>query len=186
MNNEYTIRFLHILASVVIAGLIIFLFPQAEIPSYITIFISLFLAFLFITVQVSNPELNKQLTFFQQIKKYLSQSSSIFFVLLIVSFLIAIFVGFYKKIYELQPPQEFTTLKWVSFIVLTFQLGLLFMYLINEVKDTISMKEGNSLRDKIYSVLMKNGKLYVNLLTLVNSFITLALYVIIAKFTTDG
>jgi len=63
---------------------------------------------------------------------------------------------------------------------------LLFMYLINEVKDTISMKEGNSLRDKIYSVLMKNGKLYVNLLTLVNSFITLALYVIIAKFTTDG
>ena len=106
----------------------------------------------------------------------MSQSSSIFFVLLIVSFLIAIFVGFYKKIYELQPPQEFTTLKWVSFVLLTFQLGLLFMYLINEVKDTISIKEGNSLREKIYSVLMKNGKLYVNLLTLVNSFITLALY----------
>lgn len=186
MNNEYTIRFLHILASFIIAGTIIFLFPQAEIPSYITIFISLFLAFLFITVQVSNPKQNVELSFLQQVIKYFKQSSSILFVLLIVSFLIAIFVGYHKKIYEITPPQEFTTLKWVSFVLLIFQVGLLFMYLINEAKDTLAIKQNNSMADKIYSTLMKNGKLYVNLLTIINAFVTLALYVVIAKFTTDG
>ena len=76
-----------------------------------TIIIGGFLAFLFITVQVSNPKQNVELSFLQQVIKYFKQSSSILFVLLIVSFLIAIFVGYHKKIYEITPPQEFTTLK---------------------------------------------------------------------------
>ena len=60
------------------------------------------------------------------------------------------------------------------------------MFLLNEVKDKLASNAGNSMQKRFYDALMKNGKVYINLLTLLNSFITLALYIVIAKFTTDG
>lgn len=187
MNAEYTIKFLHILASVVIAGLLIFLLPQAEIPSYITIFLSLLLSFLFITIQTSNHQTTSSDDgILITIMNLLSQSYSIFFILLMLGFLIFIFAGYKHKIYATDPPQEFVTLKWISYVLLVFQIGLLFMLLINEVKDKLASNSGNSMQKRFYDTLMKNGKVYINLLTLLNSFITLALYIVIAKFTTDG
>ena len=100
MNAEYTIKFLHILASVVIAGLLIFLLPQAEIPSYITIFLSLLLSFLFITIQTTNPQsTTSNPGIFASIMSLLSQSYSIFFILLMLGFLIFIFSSYKHKIY---------------------------------------------------------------------------------------
>jgi hypothetical protein len=187
MNAGYTIRFLHILASVVIAGLLIFLLPQAEIPSYLTIFLSLLLSFLFITIQTSTPQtIGTEPGVLKSIMNLLSQSYSIFFILLMLGFLIFIFSSYKHKIYATEPPQEFVTLKWISYVLLVFQIGLLFMFLMNEVKDKLASSTGNTMQKRFYDALMKNGKVYINLLTLLNSFITLALYIVIAKFTTDG
>jgi len=187
MNAEYTIRFLHILASVVIAGLLIFLLPQAEIPSYITIFLSLLLSFLFVTIQTSNPESRSSDSgILTSIMSILSQSYNIFFILLMLGFLILIFTSYKNKIYNTDPPQEFITLKWISYVLLVFQIGLLFMLLINEVKDKLATNSGKTMQRRFYDALIKNGKVYINLLTLINYFITIALYIIIAKFTTDG
>ena len=43
MNEKYTKKFLQILSAIIISGIIIFLFPKAEIPSYTTITIGLVL-----------------------------------------------------------------------------------------------------------------------------------------------
>ena len=44
MDPQYSIKFLQILSSIVLAGLVVFLFPNAELPSYITITIGVFLS----------------------------------------------------------------------------------------------------------------------------------------------
>ena len=52
--------------------------------------------------------------------------------------------------------------------------------------EKISIQEGKSKFEKLKKVILENTSLLLTLLTLMNSGITIILYVIIAKFTTDG
>ena len=187
MDPQYSIKFLQILSSIVLAGLVVFLFPNAEIPSYITITIGVFLSFLFLAVQSSKMlELQTKTGTLSKIKSFFGKSYIAVFIVLMLLSLISIFSFYHKKIYEITPPQEFTKFKWVSYILLIFQLALLFVYLKNMFIERISIQEGKSKFEKLKKAILENTSLLLTLLTLMNSGITIILYVIIAKFTTDG
>jgi hypothetical protein len=187
MELEYSVKFLQILSSIVLAGLVIFLFPNAELPSYITITFGVTLSFLFLAVQ-SSKILESQTTtgIFSKIKSFFGKSYISIFIILMLLSLISIFSFYHKKIYDITPPQEFTKFKWVSYILLVFQMGLLFVYLKNMFLERIIVQEGKSTLGKVKKVILENTSLLLTLLTLMNSGIAIILYVIIAKFTTDG
>lgn len=177
----YSSKLLNILTAVAATGLVAFLFPKGELPAYITLIFSIALSFVFVMAQVSRR------TQIQQ--SILSKLSSIFvhsyptIVLMIILFFLALIFATYKhNIYDIDPPAEFTVFKWTSYILLVFQVGILFKYLRDELHDTPLGISGKTMM----SMLRSNLKNILNVFSLINALIVGFIYIIISKFTTDG
>ena len=185
MNETYTRKFLQILSAVIISGLIIFLFPRAEIPSYTTITIGLVLSYVFIFTQISKYIQESQTSVLRKFYNILSESFVIIFIISMMLFLIYIFMKFSKKIYDVKPPAEFTLFTRVSYILIIIQMILLFYYFQNLIKKTLTGTTINP-TNKVIKMFSDNLNLILGFTTILNFSVTLILYVIISKFTTDG
>lgn len=185
MNEKYSIKFLQILTAIIVSGLIIFLFPKAEVPSYTTITIGVLLAYIFIFTQISKYFQESGGSLLSKMYNILSESFVIVFIIIMLLILLYIFVFFNKKIYEVEPPQEFTLFKWVSYSLLVIQMILLFYYFKNLIKKTLS-GSGLDPTNFITKMLANNLNLILGFFTLLNFSVTLIMYIIISKFTTDG
>lgn len=185
MNEKYSIKFLQILTAIIVSGLIIFLFPKAQVPSYTTITIGVVLAYIFIFTQISKYFQEKDGSSFSKMYNILSESFIIIFIIIMLLILLYIFVFFNKKIYDVSPPEEFTLFKWVSYSLLIIQMILLFYYFKNLIKKTLH-GTGIDASNMFTKMLGNNLNLILGFFTLLNFGITLIMYIIISKFTTDG
>ena len=179
----YSSNLLNILTAVAVTGLVAFLFPKGELPAYITLIFSVALAFIFVMAQVSRRTSTDQtMTTFSKIWGIFSHSYPTIILIILLFFLALIFATYKHNIYDIEPPTEFTAFKWTSYILLTFQIVILFKYLKDELLGTQSSTSGN----KMLNMLMSNLKNVLNVFSLINALIIGFIYVIISKFTTDG
>ena len=188
MNEIYTKRFLNILTSIIVAGLVIFIFPKAELPSYITITFGVILSFLFLTVVLSNSLNTSGISLKEKFLKLITKSSGVVFIIIMLLSLIYIFMNYKKHIYETKPPDEFIIFKWISYLLLIGQMILLIYYfysLLNQVSTNLSSQETNVMQ-QLSNMISKNLVLILNFVTLLNFSVTGIMYIIISRFTTDG
>ena len=179
----YSSNLLNILTAVAVTGLVAFLFPKGELPAYITLIFSVALAFIFVMAQVSRRTSTDQtMSTFSKIWGIFSHSYPTIILIMLLFFLALIFATYKHNIYDIEPPAEFTAFKWTSYILLTFQIVILFKYLKDELLGTQSSTSGN----KMLNMLMSNLKNVLNVFSLINALIIGFIYVIISKFTTDG
>jgi hypothetical protein len=178
----YSSNLLNILTAVAVTGLVAFLFPKGELPAYITLIFSVALAFIFVMAQVSRRTSTDQTaSIFSKIWGIFSHSYPTIVLIMLLFFLALIFATYKHNIYEIEPPTEFTAFKWTSYVLLIFQIVILFKYLKDELLETTTTS-GN----KFLSMIMGNLKNVLNVFSIINALIIGFLYVIISKFTTDG
>ena len=182
----YSSNLLNILTAVAVTGLIAFLFPKGELPAYITLIFSVALAFIFVMAQVSRRTSTDQtMSTFSKIWGIFSHSYPTIILIMLLFFLALIFATYKHNIYDIEPPAEFTAFKWTSYILLTFQIVILFKYLKDELLNT-GTTNTNTSTNKLLNMLMSNLKNVLNVFSLINALIIGFIYVIISKFTTDG
>lgn len=188
MNEKYTKRFLNILTSIIVAGLVIFIFPKAELPSYITITFGVILSFLFLTVVLSNSLDTSSISLKDKFLKLISKSSGVVFIIIMLLSLIYIFMNYKKHIYETKPPDEFIIFKWISYLLLIAQMLLLIYYFYSLLKQGSGNLNttGSNVIQQISNMITKNLVLILNFVTLLNFSVTGIMYIIISRFTTDG
>lgn len=180
----YSSNLLNILMAVAVTGLVAFLFPKGELPAYITLIFSVALAFIFVMAQVSRRTSTDQtISTFSKIWSIFSHSYPTIVLIILLFFLALIFASYKHNIYDIEPPAEFTAFKWTSYILLTFQIVILFKYLKDELLNTGTTNTGTN---KLLNMLMSNLKNVLNVFSLINALIIGFIYVIISKFTTDG
>jgi hypothetical protein len=180
----YSSNLLNILTAVAVTGLVAFLFPKGELPAYITLIFSVALAFIFVMAQVSRRTSTDQTaTTFSKIWGIFSHSYPTIVLITLLFFLALIFATYKHNIYEIEPPAEFTVFKWTSYVLLVFQIIILFKYLKDELLETQTTSKTSN---KFLSMIMGNLKNVLNVFSLINALIIGFLYVIISKFTTDG
>ena len=180
----YSSNLLNILTAVAVTGLVAFLFPKGELPAYITLIFSVALAFIFVMAQVSRRTSTDQtMSTFSKIWGIFSHSYPTIILIILLFFLALIFATYKHNIYDIEPPAEFTAFKWTSYILLTFQILILFKYLKDELLNTGTT---NTSTNKLLNMLMSNLKNVLNVFSLINALIIGFIYVIISKFTTDG
>jgi hypothetical protein len=180
----YSSNLLNILTAVAVTGLVAFLFPKGELPAYITLIFSVALAFIFVMAQVSRRTSTDQtMSSFSKILSIFSHSYPTIILIILLFFLALIFASYKHNIYDIEPPAEFTAFKWTSYILLTFQIVILFKYLKDELLNTGTT---NTSTNKLLNMLMSNLKNVLNVFSLINALIIGFIYVIISKFTTDG
>lgn len=185
MNEIYTKRFLNILTSIIVAGLVIFIFPKAELPSYITITFGVILSFLFLTVVLSNSLNTSGISLKDKFLKLITKSSGVIFIIIMLLSLIFIFMNYKKKIYETAPPKEFIIFKWISYMLLIAQMVLLIYYFYSLLNQG-SSSQGTNVMQQLSNMISKNLVLILNFVTLLNFSVTGIMYIIISRFTTDG
>jgi hypothetical protein len=133
--------------------------------------------------QVSKRTSSDQtISIFSKIWGIFSHSYPTIVLIILLFFLALIFATYRHKIYDIEPPTEFTAFKWTSYVLLTLQIVVLFKYLKDELLGTQSSTSGN----KMLNMLMSNLKNVLNVFSLINALIIGFIYVIISKFTTDG
>lgn len=188
MNEKYTKRFLNILTSIIVAGLVIFIFPKAEIPSYITITFGVILSFLFLNVVLSNTINKSSVSLKDKFLKLITKSSGVVFIIIMLISLIFIFMNYKKNIYETAPPKEFIIFKWISYMLLITQMVLLIYYFYNLLKEGSGNlnNQGANVIQQLTNMINKNLVLILNFVTLLNFSVTGIMYIIISRFTTDG
>ena len=180
----YSSNLLNILTAVAVTGLVAFLFPKGELPAYITLIFSVALAFIFVMAQVSRRTSTDQTkSTFSKIWSIFSHSYPTIILIMLLFFLALIFASYKHNIYDIEPPAEFTAFKWTSYILLTFQIVILFKYLKDELLNTGTTSTSTN---KWLNMLMSNLKNVLNVFSLINALIIGFIYVIISKFTTDG
>lgn len=180
----YSSNLLNILTAVAVTGLVAFLFPKGELPAYITLIFSVALAFIFVMAQVSRRTSTDQtMPTFSKIWSIFSHSYPTIILIMLLFFLALIFASYKHNIYDIEPPAEFTAFKWTSYILLTFQIVILFKYLKDELLNTGTTSNSTN---KWLNMLMSNLKNVLNVFSLINALIIGFIYVIISKFTTDG
>ena len=180
----YSSNLLNILTAVAVTGLVAFLFPKGELPAYITLIFSVALAFIFVMAQVSRRTSTDQtMSTFSKIWSIFSHSYPTIILIMLLFFLALIFASYKHNIYDIEPPAEFTAFKWTSYILLTFQIVILFKYLKDELLNTGTTSTSTN---KWLNMLMSNLKNVLNVFSLINALIIGFIYVIISKFTTDG
>ena len=180
----YSSNLLNILTAVAVTGLVAFLFPKGELPAYITLIFSVALAFIFVMAQVSRRTSTDQtMSTFSKIWSIFSHSYPTIILIMLLFFLALIFASYKHNIYDIEPPAEFTAFKWTSYILLTFQIVILFKYLKDELLNTGTTSTSTN---KWLNMLMSNLKNVLNVFSLINALVIGFIYVIISKFTTDG
>ena len=180
----YSSNLLNILTAVAVTGLVAFLFPKGERPAYITLIFSVALAFIFVMAQVSRRTSTDQtMSTFSKIWSIFSHSYPTIILIMLLFFLALIFASYKHNIYDIEPPAEFTAFKWTSYILLTFQIVILFKYLKDELLNTGTTSTSTN---KWLNMLMSNLKNVLNVFSLINALVIGFIYVIISKFTTDG
>lgn len=185
----YSNNLLTILTSIAITGLVVFLFPKGELPAYITLIFSVALAFIFVMAQVSRRTTeNKTMSLIGKIWSIFSHSYPTIILILLLFFLALIFSTYKHNIYDIEPPKEFTTFKWTSYILIIFQILILFKYLKDELLGTTVNKGdvNTNIYSKALNMIISNLKNVMNVFSLLNALIVGFLYIIISKFTTDG
>lgn len=183
----YSSNLLNILTAIAITGLVIFLFPKGELPAYITLIFSIALAFIFVMAQVSKrTSTNDNLSIFSKIWAIFSHSYPTIILMMLLFFLALIFATYKHNIYDIEPPTEFTAFKWTSYVLIVFQIIILFKYLKDELMGASDAMTGTSMYHKALNMVMSNLKNIMNVFSLINALIIGFIYIIISRFTTDG
>jgi len=191
---NYEQKFLQIFAAIVLSGIFLFIFPGGEIASYFTMLIGSGFAFLFFvsviskrvgSVQGNDSDGIRHFSNGENIWNVTSRVSGLFFVVILLLIFLNIFLKNKKKIYNSQTPQEFTTFKNLSFMILIVQFALVYIFIRNSFK-AFKLKTNNEMLNNIMQTIMKNINLFLLFFTFFNYGIALIMYIIIVKFTTDG
>lgn len=187
MNTKYSSKFIDIIMSFAIAGMVAFFIPQGALSSYITMLISVCLAYFFVLAQTSRQITSLTEGMFSKIWTMIKNSFPAVLIIMILSVLIIMFSTYHKHIYDIQPPKEFTTFQWVSFILIVFELFFLFKFLKDELLESKADRTpGKTVMSKVYSFILSNLRNLLSLFSIINAMVVGIMYIIISKFVTDG
>uniref|UniRef100_A0A6C0KDS7 DUF4149 domain-containing protein n=1 Tax=viral metagenome TaxID=1070528 RepID=A0A6C0KDS7_9ZZZZ len=187
MNTNYSSKFIDIIMSFAIAGMVAFFIPKGALSSYITMLMSVCLAYFFVLAQTSRQVTLLNEGLFSKVGSMIKRSYPPVIIIMILSVLIAMFSSYHKHIYDIQPPKEFITFQWVSFVLIVFELFFLFKFLKDELLETKAERTSSkTTMSKLYNFILSNLKNLLSLFSIINAMIVGIMYIIISKFITDG
>jgi hypothetical protein len=177
-----------------IVSLLIYFIPcnDCQITSYSILLATLFFTVIMQTAQRVLLTSKKENSYgiFEKVQRFFDVSIlanyTAIMPLTIVTFLLIIFIKYYKHIYEVNAPIEFTRMSTISTVFLIIQSLLALFYLNDQLMKLNPNETSNNVFSKYMDLLMSNLKTYSIFFFIINLIFVGFLYVIITKFITDG